>query len=237
MWNTDTAKLRLGDITVNVVRKDIKNVHLSVYPPNGVVRMAAPARMDLETLRVFAVSKLSWIKNQRRKVQEQERETPRDYIERESHYVWGKRYLLRIVERDAAALVKLTTSRLILQVRPGTGREKRREILDFWYREQIRGAVPALIAKWARLMRVSAPRVIVQSMKTKWGSCSSSGNIRLNTELAKKPPEHLEYILVHEMAHLIAPTHNDRFTQIMDQRMPQWRSRRTALNRLPIRAT
>lgn len=229
-----TTTLKLGDIIIDVVRKDIKNVHLSVYPPSGAVRLAAPTRMAPETLRVFAVSKLGWIKQQRRKFREQEREAPREYIDRESHYVWGKRYLLRIIERDAAPQVTLTPSRLILQIRPGTPRDKRHDILEAWYRQQIHATAPALIKKWSRQLRVAPPRYFVQRMKTKWGSCSRHGNIRLNTELAKRPSESLEYIIAHELTHLLESSHNPRFVRLLDHHLPHWRSRRNALNRLPL---
>lgn len=228
--------LRLGAITVDVVKKDVKNVHLSVYPPDGKVRIAAPLRMNVDTIRVFAVSKLSWIKEQQKKVTEQERESPREYVERESHYIWGKRYLLKIVERDGSPLIELRHSKMVFQVRPDTSTELRRQILDEWYRVQIKTVVQSLIAKWEPVIGVRVNRVFVQRMKTKWGSCSrTSASIRLNTELAKKPSECLEYIVVHEMAHLIEPTHNSRFIDLMDRLVPNWRFYRQLLNRLPVR--
>jgi predicted metal-dependent hydrolase len=230
------AKIELGEIAVDVVKKDIKNVHLSVYPPTGKVRISAPLRMDLDTIRVFAISKLGWIKQKQKKVSEQEREPPREYLDRESHYVWGKRYLLKVVEQDAAPEVELKHRQMRLRVRPATGEERKQSILDEWYRAQLRKAVPYLIAKWEPLMGIKVDRFFVQTMKTKWGSCSpSSGSIRLNTDLAKKPRECLEYIVVHEMAHLLEPTHNSRFLALMDLFIPQWRFCREALNRLPVR--
>jgi predicted metal-dependent hydrolase len=230
------TELDLGGIRVEVIKKDIKNVHLSVYPPTGRVRVSAPARMNLETIRVFAISRLGWIKQQQKKLVSQERETPREYLDRESHYVWGKRYLLKVVEREAAPAVILDHSRLVLQVRPSTGPEKREAILEEWYRVQLKAAVPPLIAKWERLMGVKVERFFVQKMRTKWGSCShEAGSIRLNTDLAKKPAECLEYVLVHEMVHLLEPTHNARFLAAMDLFMPGWRFHRDALNRLPVR--
>lgn len=230
------AQLRLGDITVDVVRKDIKNVHLSVYPPTGRVRISAPLRMDLDTLRVFAISKLDWIKSQQRKMREQERESPREYLERESHYVWGKRYLLKLAEVEAAPTVTLRHNKLLMQCRPGTSLDKRQAILDDWYRAQLKEAVPPLIAKWAQLMGVTVARFFVQRMRTRWGSCSPViGSIRLNSELAKKPAECLEYIVVHEMVHLLEPTHNDRFLILLERFMPKWRFYRDELNRLPVR--
>lgn len=229
-------QIELGDISVDVVRKDIKNVHLSVYPPTGKVRIAAPSRMDLETIRVFAISKLGWIRSQQRKLEMQERETPREYLDRESHHVWGRRYLMRVVETDAAPAVELKHNGLLLQVRPGTDVDTRKAILEDWYRATLKRAVPALIAKWEPLMGVKVERVFVQHMKTKWGGCNpAERSIRLNTELAKKPPECLEYIVVHEMAHLLEPTHGGRFQALMDRFMPRWEFHRAALNRLPVR--
>jgi predicted metal-dependent hydrolase len=228
--------IELGDITVDVVKKDIRNIHLSVYPPTGRVRISAPAHMSLDTIRVFAISKLGWIKQQQQKLREQERETPREYLDRESHYVWGKRYLLKIVEQDAAPIVSLQHSTLWLQVRPGTDEARKQAVVAEWYREQLKQAAPPLIAKWEPLMDVKVARFFVQHMKTRWGSCNpSAGNIRLNSELAKKPPECLEYIVVHEMVHLLEPTHNQRFVAIMDRFLPQWQSHRDSLNRLPVR--
>ncbi|OGA55501.1 MAG: metal-dependent hydrolase [Betaproteobacteria bacterium RIFCSPLOWO2_12_FULL_62_58] len=229
------TQVHLGDIAVDVVRKEIKNVHLSVYPPTGRVRISAPLRMSLDTIRVFAISKLNWIKQQQKKLREQERETPREYLDRESHYVWGKRYLLKVTENDEPPQVELKHSKMLLRVRPGTGEEKMQSIIEAWYREQLKQAVPPLIAKWEPIMRVKVARFFVQRMKTKWGSCSPvTSCIRLNTELAKKPRECLEYIVVHEMVHLLEPTHNRRFVALMEQFMPKWPFYREVLNRLPV---
>jgi predicted metal-dependent hydrolase len=228
-------QLKLGDIAVDVVLKDIKNVHLGVYPPNGKVRISAPTRMNLNTIRVFAISKLGWIKQEQKKFREQERETTREYLDRESHYVWGKRYLLKIIEEDAAPEVRLKHNKMLLQVRWGTTDEKKQTIVAQWYREQIKAAVPDLIAKWEQKMDVKVNRFFVQQMKTKWGSCNpASHSIRLNTELAKKPPECLEYIVVHEMAHLLVRHHNDRFGNLMDKCLPNWKTLREILNDAPL---
>ena len=229
------TRIELGDTTVDVIRKNIKNIHLSVHPPTGRVRIAAPARLDLDTIRVFAITKLDWIRMQQQKLRAQERETPREYLDRESHYVWGKRYLLKVIEKDAAPIVELTQKKMLFQIRPETRNERKRAILEEWYREQIKEAVPPLIEKWEPAMDVKVQRFFVQRMKTIWGSCSlNSQSIRLNTELAKKPPECLEYIVVHEMAHLLERHHNDRFMAILDRIMPPWRTYRDALNRAPL---
>lgn len=228
--------IELGDIAVDVVRKDIKNVHLSVFPPAGKVRISAPLRMELDTIRVFAITKLGWIRSQQKKLRAQVRETPREFIDRESHYVWGKRYLLKVIEQDAPPSVELKHSRMVLAVRPGSTERQRALVLEAWYRERLKEAVPALIAKWQPIMGVKATRFFVQRMKTRWGSCNPvARSIRINTDLAKKPPECLEYIVVHELVHLLEPTHNARFVTLMDGFMPKWKFYRDELNRLPVR--
>lgn len=230
------AQIDLGEMQVEVVRKDIKNLHLSVLPPHGRVRIAAPPHMTLEAIRIFAISKLVWIRSEQRKMWAQEREAPREYLDRESHYVWGRRYLLRRIEKDAAPSVEIKHNCLVMQVRPGTDAVRSHEILEGWYREQLRAALPELIAKWEPVIGVKVGKLFIQRMKTKWGSCNPrSRAIRLNTDLAKKPPECLEYIAVHEMAHLIEPTHNARFASLMELFLPQWQHQRRLLNQLPVR--
>ena len=229
------TEILIGEMAVEVELKDIKNVHLSVYPPEGRVRIAAPARMDLNTIRVYAISKLGWIKEQQRKFHEQARETPRDYVQRESHFVWGTRYLLEIREAEQPPAVELGHSQMILSVRPGTDGAKKEAIVAEWYRAQLREAAAPMIAKWQAALGVKVERVFVQQMKTRWGSCNpDTASIRLNTDLAKKPPICLEYIVVHELAHLIEPSHNARFVAVMDQHLPHWRQIRDELNRAPL---
>lgn len=229
-------QLQLGGIAVDVVFKDIKNVHLSVYPPTGRVRISAPSRMSLDTIRVFAISKLAWIRQQQKKLLAQDRETPREYIDRESHYVWGKRYLLRVVQGERVPPVELKHSRMILTLRGRANHAAKEAVVAQWYRDQIKVLVPQLISRWEPVLGVSVKRVFVQQMKTKWGSCNPRARtIRLNTDLAKKPKECLEYIVVHEMVHLLEPTHNARFVALMDQFIPRWQFFRQQLNRLPVR--
>ena len=233
-----TTQFQLGEIAVEVVLKDIKNIHLSVYPPAGKVRISAPSRMTLDTVRVFAISKLGWIKQQQEKLRGQERETPREYLDRESHFVWGKRYLLKVTECDATPSVELKHSRMFLRLRPATSSDKKQAVVEAWYREQIRKAVPSLIAKWEPVMGVKVEKFFVQKMKTKWGSCNAaSKTIRLNTDLAKNPPQCLEYIVVHEMAHLVVRHHNEQFSSIMDKCLPGWRLLRQMLNNAPLAHT
>ncbi len=227
--------ITIGDISVDVVFKDIKNVHLSVHPPTGKVRIAAPERMSLDTIRVYAISKIDWIRKAQAKLRKQERETQRQYIERESHYLWGSRYLLRVEEVNAPPSVTVLHSEIVLSVRPNSSQQKREEIIAAWYRDEVRQAVEPLIPKWEKVLGVQVNQLFVQKMKTRWGSCNHhKGNIRLNTELAKKPQICLEYILVHEMMHLLEPSHNERFTTLMDQFMPQWRHYRNQLNQAPL---
>jgi predicted metal-dependent hydrolase len=228
--------LQLGEVAVHVTLKEIKNVHLGVYPPSGRVRIAAPARMKMDAIRSLAISKLAWIRRQQRTFRDQEREAAREYVSGESHHLWGRRYLLSVEEREAPMRVDVRHRRLHLQIRPGTSTDRRAALLDAWYREKIRGALVSLLAKWQKIVGRAPKQVFVRRMRTKWGGCNpGSRNIRLNTELAKKPKECLEYILVHELAHLREPTHNARFSQFMDQVMPGWEIRRRELNRLPLR--
>ena len=230
------TQIDLGGISVDVVKKDIKNIHLSVHPPTGRVRIAAPLRMNLDTIRVFAISKLAWVKQQQKKLREQAREAPREYLDRESHYAWGRRYLLKLVEREGMPSIELKHRKMILCASLSYDDRKKQLALDAWYREQIKEAIPPLIAKWEKLMGVKVAIFRVRRMKTKWGSCNPrTGSILLNLDLAKKPRECLEYLVVHEMVHLLEPTHNARFVSLMDQFMPKWQFHRDELNRLPVR--
>lgn len=229
-------QLEFGELNVDVTLKNIKNIHLSVYPPTGVVKVSAPENMSIDTIRVFLVSKIGWIKKQQNKFVEQEREAPRDYIDRESHYFSGRRYLMKVVEHNAPPRVDLSHKIITLFVRTGTSTEKRQIILNEWYRDQLKQQIPEIIQKYEKIMGVKVTEFGVKRMKTKWGTCNSNaGRIWLNLELAKKPPQCLEYIVVHEMVHLLERTHNDRFVAFMDMYMPQWRFHKDELNRLPVR--
>lgn len=229
------SEVQLGEIKISVVRKDIKNLHLSVHPPFGDVTVSAPLRISLDAVRAYAITKLAWIKQQQLKLRNQEREPYREFLDRESHYVWGKRYLLRRVETIGAAFVELTHSELLIHVRADAGPAKVLALVESWYREEIKEFAPTLIAKWEPILGVRVGSVHVQRMKTQWGGCvPASSSIRLNTELARKPREFLEYVVVHEMVHLIEPSHNARFVALMDQHMPSWRQYRDELNRLPL---
>ena len=230
------TQLILGDIVADVLLKDIKNVHLSVYPPSGHVRISAPDGMSLENIRAYAVSKLDWIQRQQTKLREQERITPREYVDGESHYVWGKRYRLKVIESDDGVGVSILGSSLVLRIRPGTEATRREDLIESWLRAQLKPVITELIAKWQPKIGVHVVAFYVQRMKTKWGSCSPSRHaIRLNTELAKKPAECLEYIVVHEMVHLLEPSHNQRFVRLMNELLPRWQHHRDELNKLPVR--
>jgi len=232
-----TETIELGDIDIHVTRKAVRNVHLSVHPPQGRVTLVAPKTTRLEVARAYAISKLGWIRDQQAKLERQARETPRQYIERESHYLWGRRYLLSLVEQDTRPKVKLDHKRITLIVRPNTGREKRGQVMHRWHKRLLHEAVPPLIQRWERKLGVTVNKYYLQRMKTKWGSCNhNAGHIRLNTELIKKPKDLLEYVIVHEMIHLIEPTHNERFMGLLQEHYPNWREARDELNDLPLAA-
>lgn len=228
-------RLLLGDIAIDVEMKDIKNIHLSVYPPNGRVRIAAPTRLNIDTIRIYAISKLNWIKQQQKKFQSQVREVPREYLNKEGHYYLGSRYLLRIVERDAPPAVNLKHKTIQLFVRPGTSKQKKQEIMDEWYRAQLKALVPPVITKWEKAMGVSVAEFGIKKMKTKWGTCNPEAKrIWLNLELAKKPFHCIEYIIVHELVHLLERNHNDKFVAYMNYFLPEWKQLKTELNKLPV---
>ena len=230
--------IELGNIKIDVELKDIKNIHLSVYPPDGNVKIAAPVRMDIDTIRVYAINKLKWIKKQQETFRNQEREAPREYLTKESHYFQGKRYLLKIIEHNKPPNVLIKHSAIELYVKPNTSVEKRKEVIDEWYRTQLKLIVPTLIKKWEAKIGVQSNEYGIKKMRTKWGTCNTKAKrIWLNLELAKKPVDCLEYIIVHELVHLLERSHNDRFVALMNEYMPKWRFHRDELNRLPFRHT
>lgn len=230
-----TEVLILGEVSIAVEFKAVKHVHLSVYPPDGHVRMTVPERMTLATLRAYAISKLGWIREQQRRLQAQPRETPRECVERESHFLWGERCLLKVIEREAPNRVVLGHREIRLEVRVGTSPQRRQALLAAWQRAQLRAEAAPLVAHWETVLGVTVTRLHVQRMKTRWGSCSPArGSIRLNAELVKKPREHLAYVVLHEVAHLLEPTHNARFVALMNRHLPGWAQRRQMLNQLPL---
>ncbi|KXK00591.1 MAG: hypothetical protein UZ03_NOB001002756 [Nitrospira sp. OLB3] len=234
--NIERSQITVSGLPVEIVRKGIKNLHLGVYPPNGRVRVAAPKRVHDEAIRLAVISRLGWIKRQRNRFQAQERQSAREYVSRESHYFLGRRYLLHIVEHEGPSRV-CRRGRQILEVHvpKGAGKSQRERILLSWYRENLKRLIAPLVARWEAKVGVRVGSWGIRRMKTKWGSCNEGVcRIWLNLELAKKPVECLEYIVVHEMVHLLERHHNDRFTMLMDQHLPNWRVRRDELNRAPL---
>lgn len=217
-------EIRIGEIDIDVTYKDIKNVHLGVYPPNGQVKISAPLRTAPDVLRVFAISKISWIKKQQLKFRAQEREPVKDFVSRESHYFLGKRYLLKVIEHDAPPRIEIKHDTLTIFVRPATEAKKRQMILEEWYRRNLKEIASAIIAKHEKRLKVSVNQLGVKKMKTRWGTCNGkAGRIWLNLELAKKSREFIEYIIVHEMIHILERRHNEIFIAYMDRFLPEWR--------------
>ena len=229
------GQLQLGDIIIDVEKKNIKNINLRVYPPDGRVRISAPRRMNPETIRVFALSKLNWIEKQQSKLRSQVRELPREFIDEESHYFSGNRYMLQVIEADTPPGIELKQHTMILGVRPDTPGNKRQMILDEWYRAQLKKVIPGLIEKWENRMQVKVNDFGIKKMKTRWGTCNRKDKrIWLNLELAKRPPECLEYVVVHEMVHLLERNHNEHFYSLLNEFFPKWRCYKTELNKIPI---
>ncbi|MFH0785256.1 MAG: SprT family zinc-dependent metalloprotease [Pseudomonadota bacterium] len=229
--------IQLGEVTIVVTKKDIKNVHLSVHPPDGRVTLVAPEATRLEVARAYAISKLGWIREQQKRLANQARETPRQFIERESHYLWGRRHLMTVKYQEAKPSVRLDHKHITLIVRPGSDAAKRATVIHEWQKSLLHAVVPTFIGKWESKLKIKVTGYFLQRMKTKWGSCNHQvGCIRLNTELVKKPKDLLEYVIVHEMVHLLEPTHNDRFVAILDEQYPTWRRARAELNELPLTA-
>lgn len=232
-----TQYIELGDISIAVASKNIKNSHLAVHPPDGRVTLSVPVGTRLEIARAFAISKLRWIRAQQTKLHHQARETPRQYVTRESHYLWGKRYLMTVIERDIKPNVMLDHKRITLSIRPGSDHAKRAQVIHDWHKSLLHQFFPPLIHKWERKLGVHVAAYFLQRMKTKWGSCNpKAGNIRLNTELVKKPKDLVEYVVVHEMVHLLEPTHGERFVALLSKHYPSWREARAELNELALGA-
>lgn len=227
--------LTVEDIEIQLIKKNIKNLHLSVLPPDGSVRISAPKELNDEAIRLFVVSKLAWIKKQRAKFKRQERQPEREFVSGESHYFLGQRYLLNVIytnkRRQGAAIRNKTY--LDLFVRENSGKEQRRKVMREWYRSELKVLIPPLIRKWEPQIEVKVESWGVKLMKTKWGSCNiAAKRIWLNLELAKKNPACLEYIVVHEMVHLLERLHNENFVAYMDKFLPNWRSIKAELNGL-----
>jgi predicted metal-dependent hydrolase len=234
--NTELSSITVSGIEVQVVRKAIKNLHLGVYPPNGRVRVAAPLAVSDQSVRLAVIGKIGWIRRKQARFEAQPRQSKREMVSGESHYVWGRRYRLDVTDCIGTPSVCLRNNRtMALHVRRGATREKREAILHRWYRQLLRDELPKLIAKWQPLLQANVADWGIKKMKTRWGTCNKTARrIWLNLELAKKTPSCLEYVLVHEMVHLLERRHNDRFREYMDRLMPLWRSYREELNRAPL---
>jgi predicted metal-dependent hydrolase len=234
--NTERRQIVVGGLPVQIVRKAIKNLHLGVYPPNGRVRVAAPLAVSDHAVRLAVVGKLGWIKRQRARFADQPRQSRRELVSGETHYFLGRRYRLRVIEHQGRGLVVLRgRTTLELWVQPGSSASARDQVLQRWYRDRLRELVPPLLAKWEPILGVHAADWRIKKMKTKWGACSvDARRIWLNLELAKKPARCLEYLVVHELVHLVERRHNEHFTQMMDQHLPLWRQRRQELNSAPL---
>lgn len=232
--STDRSEIQVGDLTMEIDRKDIKNLHLSVYPPDGRVRIATPLRVDDESVRLFAISKLSWIKKQRSRFLNQERESRRAFVTGESHYFKGKRYLLNLIHHHGPSSVSLRNKKYIdLYIREHATQDQREAIIKDWYREKLREEAAPIISKWEKKIGVKLNDWGIKQMKTKWGSCSiDSKRIWLNLELAKKSLECLEYVILHEMVHFLERNHNERYKAHLDKYMPTWREVRQELNEI-----
>lgn len=234
--NTKRYRIDVRGLPVEVVRKDIKNLHVGVYPPTGRLRVAAPMRLDDDAVRLAVITRLGWIRRRQAEFEKQNRESQRELVTGESHYFAGRRYRLDVLEDDDPPAIRLpnnTTMQLFM--RPGTDWEKRDAILQQWYRKQLRQQLAPLLAKWEPKVGVTVAETRIKRMKTRWGSCNAlAKRIWLNLELAKKPVSCLEYILVHEMVHLLERHHSERFREVMDAQMPQWRLFREELNRAPL---
>lgn len=233
--NTANCHLTVRGIPIEVVYKDIKNLHIAVYPPVGRVRVAAPARLDDEQIRLAVIHRLPWIRRQRRQFQDATRQSPREMVTGESHYVWGKRLRLKVIERPGRANVEVDGNRLLLYMPVGSDEAARTKALQHWQRSELRRTVPPLIAQWEPIIGRVVHQWGIRRMKTKWGSCNrETRRIWINLELAKKHPHSLEYVVVHEMAHLLERNHGERFTKLMDSLMADWRIRRDVLNSAPL---
>ena len=221
---------------VEVVRKDIRNLHVGVYPPGGRVRVAAPLHLDDDALRMAVISRLGWIRRKQSEFEQQDRQSKREFVSGESHYFEGRRYRLEVIEDEGQPSVRLiNNTRMALRVRRGADRDSREAVLHQWYRGQLRDRLPALIEKWEPRVGIRIAEVRIKRMKTRWGTCNSEASrIWLNLELIKKSTSCLEFILVHEMVHLIERSHNEQFRGLMGTLMPQWRAHRDQLNRAPL---
>lgn len=236
MPNTDLRRIRVSGLVVDVVRKDIKNLHLGVYPPDGRVRVAAPLATGAEAIRLAVVDKLAWIRRQQARFAAQPRQSSREMVNGESHYVLGRRYLLRLHPYEGAARVELRGIRMLdLFARPDSTPEQRKATLMRWYRSRLRDELKPLLENWQRKLGVTVTSWQIKRMRTRWGGCNpDTGRVWFNLELAKAAPVCLDYIVLHELVHLIERHHSERFVALLDRQMPRWRDHRELLNGTPL---
>ena len=228
---TRTSTLELEEITIDVIRKKIRNIHLRVYPPDGLVRISAPLQISDRTLHDFALSRLDWIRKQREKIAGRKQAAPLEYVSGETLYFEGDPYTLLVEYAEAKPSVSLQTDRILLTVRPGSSSEKKQSVFREWQRHELIKKVDPLIVSWSGIMKVAPSFRGIKRMKTKWGSCHTrEGRIWLNLDLAAVSMECLEYVIVHELAHLLEPGHGPAFKRVMDRFLPDWKERKTLLN-------
>lgn len=234
--STEARELNVGGLRVEVLRKDIKHLHLGVYPPHGRVRVSAPLRTKEDAIRLAVVTRLPWIRKRQRALREQPRQSVREFVTGETHYYRGRAYRLVVVEAEGASSVRLRPNRrLELRVRLGASRRQREAVLTRWYRERLREQLEPMVEEWGGKVGAEASEWRIKRMRTRWGTCNEHARrVWINLELAKKPPRCLEFIVAHELVHLIERRHNERFLALMSEAMPDWRSRREMLNRAPL---
>ena len=235
MITSSTEFIAVGDLNIPVSRKNIRHVHIAVYPPDGYVCISAPLDRRSEVIRAFALTRLGWIKARQAEFQTQSRQGELDFITRESHYLWGRRYLLVVEEEESAPRIEVMPRQIVLTVRPGSDKACRERIMHDWHKSLLRKELAPLIRQWEKTLGVTVNAFFVQKMKTKWGSCTPGrGYVRFNTELVKKPKDLLEYIVVHELCHLLEPRHSEKYFALLSHYYPRWKEAREFLNELPV---
>ena len=230
---TNTTVLQINDVDIDVIKKDIKNIHLAVYPPNAKVRISAPYSYDDETIKLFAVSKWGWIKDNIEIIKNQTRIPPKDYVSGESHYIFGKRYLLKVVDGKKSSITTEGVNRIIMTIKKTATRDSKKRIMESWYRKQLTAKLNCLIPKWENKTGLKIESWQIKKMRTRWGSCNVvSKHINFNLELAKRPIKEVEYVILHELSHLVENTHNQKFIAHVETYMPNWKLYRKELNSL-----
>ena len=218
----------ISSIQIDLEYRNVKTLRLLVYPSDGRVKISAPLGMDIEHIKQFAASKISWIKNQREKLAANKAGSLRNHS---TVYVWGEAYELEIIERRGNHKIALEGGYMRYYVRPDSTRAKKQEYFNKWYSRVLKEKAPAIIEKWEAITGIEVKKLFVRKMKTKWGSCSPTmRTLRLNSELAKISPEYLEYVIVHEMLHVIEKGHNKKFYGLLAKYIPGWKTLRKKMN-------